>query len=65
MWKLIIATPLTVLLSGCNGDTESISGKNYGVECIGGVEYWYRALGNRGYMAPRIDSETLNCIRCD
>ena len=65
MWKLIIAAPLIVLLTGCNGDTESNTGRNYSVECVNGVEYLIRAMGNRGYMSPRIDSETLDFIRCD
>ncbi len=65
MWKFIIAVPLIVLLTGCKGDTESNGGRDYKVDCIDGVEYLIRRWGSVGYMAPRIDSETLNFIRCD
>ena len=64
MWKFLVLVPVVVLLAGCNNDTESNTGKGYNIECINGVEYLTRAMGNRGYMTPHIDSETLGFIRC-
>jgi hypothetical protein len=32
--------------------------------CLGGVEYWVRDSGHNGYMAVRIDPETLSFVRC-
>ena len=65
MWKFIIVVPLIMLLTGCKGDTESNNGRDYKVDCIDGVEYLIRRFGAVGYMSPRIDSETLNFIRCN
>lgn len=38
---------------------------DFNVSCIDGVEYWYGQSGYKGYIAPRIDSHTLDFVRCD
>jgi hypothetical protein len=38
---------------------------DFNVSCIGGVEYWYGQAGYKGYIAPRIDSETLDFVTCN
>jgi energy-converting hydrogenase Eha subunit G len=38
---------------------------DFNVSCIDGVEYWYGQAGYKGYIAPRIDSETLDFVTCN
>jgi hypothetical protein len=63
----IILTAL-LALTACKEDprpiSESESGRHYRVECIDGIEYWTRANGYQGYMAVRVDPETLTFVRC-
>jgi hypothetical protein len=61
-----------VFVAGCVSEAEQSTpstssryvGETYELECIDGVEYWFRAVGNKGYLAPRIDPETLTYVRC-
>jgi hypothetical protein len=66
--KYILITIAALTLAACKEDerptVESESGRNYRVECVGGIEYWVRYSGNNGYMAVRVDSETLTFVRC-
>ena len=62
---MIVIAALT--LSACKDErptVESDSGRNYRVECVGGVEYWFRYSGHNGYMAVRVDPETMSFVRC-
>lgn len=64
----IVFTALLALVA-CKEDTrpitESESGSSYRIECIGGIEYWTRANGHQGYMAVRVDPETMTFVRCE
>jgi hypothetical protein len=66
--KYILIVTALVTLAACKEDerptVESESGRTYRVECVGGVEYWVRANGHQGYMAVRIDPETMSFVRC-
>lgn len=65
-YTIVILAALT--LSACKDErprTESDSGRNYRAECIDGVEYWTRSGGNRGYMAVRVDPNTMSFVRCE
>jgi hypothetical protein len=63
--KWFVIPMMLITLAACQGDVESDQGRSYTVECIDGVEYWLRHGGNgRSYMAPRIDPETLEFVRC-
>jgi len=33
--------------------------------CLDGVAYWHGGFGRTQMMAPRIDSETLDFVRCE
>ena len=61
-----LAIPLMIIpLAACQDDREKAVSDlkyNYLVECIDGVEYWIRLSG---YMAPRVDPETLTFVRCE
>lgn len=46
-------------------DEAVVNVTDFNVSCIDGVEYWYGQSGYKGYIAPRIDSSTLNFVRCD
>lgn len=67
--KYAIAFTTLLALAACKEDTrpisESESGRSYRVECIGGIEYWAHANGYQGYMAIRVDPETLTFVRCE
>lgn len=58
------------VLSGCSNNqyTENdpyvMTGKFKAV-CIDGVEYWIRAIRHKGYLAARINKDTLLPQRCD
>ena len=65
--KWILIPVMLITLAACNDDRERVEsedGAGYRVECIDGVEYWLRWSGYKGYMAPRIDPETLEFVRC-
>jgi hypothetical protein len=57
------------VLAGCIEDNRetvpSNSGSKYKAECIDGIEYWLHRRGNAGYLAVRIDPETLSYVRCN
>jgi hypothetical protein len=66
--KYAIAFMILLTLTACKDErplVESNSGRDYRVECVGGVEYWARERGNKGYMAVRVDPETLTFVRCE
>lgn len=69
MKKFIMICIVGVALSGCvveDGDTITNENSDLTTVCIGGVEYWFKDLNTRAQtMAPKIDSETLNFVRCD
>jgi hypothetical protein len=66
--KYVLVMAVALTLAACKEDerptVESDSGRNYRVECVGGVEYWVRHSGHNGYMAVRVDPETLSFVRC-
>ena len=41
------------------------SKEDFNVACLDGVEYWYRQNGYKGYMAVRIDPQTLTARTCN
>ncbi len=43
----------------------TVEASDFSVSCIDGVEYWYGQSGYKGYMSPRINSETLDFVRCE
>jgi len=66
-YVMIVIAALT--LAACKKEderptVESDSGRNYRVECVGGIEYWVRYSGHNGYMAVRVDPETMSFVRC-
>jgi hypothetical protein len=57
---------LMVIVFAMNADSNAVvEVADFNVSCIDGVEYWYGQSGYKGYIAPRIDSQTLNFVRCD
>ena len=65
--KYTIALMALFALTACKDErpvSESVSGRDYRVECIDGVEYWTRSIGNKGFMAVRVDPETMTFVRC-
>lgn len=57
-----------VFLTACVDErpsAQSESGLRYYVECIGGIEYWTSVVGQTGFMAVRVDPETLTFVRCN
>ena len=71
---LIFATllVLALLLAACGPLPNRFDREDYNTSegmfqaiCIDGVEYWIRAASNKGYMAVRIDPETLQPRRCN
>jgi translation initiation factor IF-1 len=66
--KYILIVAALITLAACKEDertaVESDSGRNYRVECLDGVEYWVRYSGHNGYMAVRVDPETMSFVRC-
>jgi hypothetical protein len=66
--KYILIVTALVTLVACKEDerpaVESESGRTYRVECVGGVEYWVRTNARQGYMAVRVDPETMSFVRC-
>ncbi len=66
--KYVLMAAIVLTLAACKEDEhpsiESVSGNTYRVECIDGVQYWFRHIGYKGYMAVRVDPETLSFVRC-
>jgi hypothetical protein len=71
--KYVFIATVLVFVAGCVSEAEQsipstssrYVGKTYELECIDGVEYWFRGRpGYRGYLAPRIDPETLAYVLC-
>lgn len=65
--KYVLMATIVLTLAACNDErsqSQSESGRTYTVECIDGVEYWTRQFGNTGYMAVRVNPETLTFVRC-
>lgn len=61
-----------LLLAGCGKPANRFDREDYNTSqsmfqpiCLDGVEYWIRAVGHKGYMAVRIDPETLQPRRCN
>lgn len=61
-----------LLLAGCGKAPNRFDREDYNTSqsmfqpiCLDGVEYWIRAIGRKGYMAVRIDPETLQPRRCN
>jgi uncharacterized membrane protein len=66
--KYVFIMAAVLALAACKDErsaVESESGRNYYVECVGGVEYWFRVVGYQGFMAVRVDPETLTFVRCE
>ena len=66
--KYVLMAAIVLTLAGCKDERPtsfSGSGRDFQVECIDGVQYWYRNAGHSGYMAARIDPETLTFVRCE
>jgi hypothetical protein len=59
----ILAIVLAALAAFDDAATVDLS--DFSVSCIDGVEYWYGQSGYKGYMSPRIDSGTLDFVRCE
>lgn len=63
--KKIFASMIAVaFLAGCVEEGDDLT-QDYTTVCIHGVEYLHRASGHKGYLAPRIDAETLQPRRCE
>ena len=65
--KWILIPVMLITLAACQDEreqTQAEQGNKYRVECIDGVEYWTRWTGYKGYMAARVDPETLEFVRC-
>lgn len=59
---LLVGLLFVLVYVDSNAGVES---SDFNVSCIDGVEYWYGQDGYKGYMAPRIDSGTLDFVQCD
>lgn len=68
--KYVLLAVTIVTLAACkdeqtvaktiSSDTEG----DYRIECIGGIEYYTLALWREGYMAVRVDPETMTFVKC-
>jgi hypothetical protein len=72
MQKLIAITCVALLLAGgligvaVHYDSiKTVNINDMTVSCVDGVEYWTRTVGYKGYMAVRIDPDTLTFVTCD
>jgi hypothetical protein len=67
--KYTIAILAVLALTACVEDerpvVKSDSDRNYRVECVDGIEYWVRHSGHQGYMAVRVDPDTMSFVRCN
>jgi hypothetical protein len=66
--KYTVVILAALALAACKDErprTESDSGRGYRAECIDGVEYWTRSYGNAGFMAVRVDPNTMTFVRCE
>lgn len=61
---LVIALIFGILKSQTPTEHSDRSSKFVAV-CIGGVEYWERTRGYKGYLAVKINKETLQPTRCE
>ncbi len=66
-YVMIVIAALTLV--ACKDErpaVESDGARNYRVECVGGVEYWvqFNNIQSAGYMAVRVDPETMSFVRC-
>jgi hypothetical protein len=67
-WFMVLLSAVTVVLFlGLRqlDNNAVIEISDFNVSCIDGVEYWYGQAGYKGYIAPRIDSETLDFVTCN
>lgn len=71
-WSMVLLSVVTVVLLYAFAPPDFEPGArprervaDFDVSCIDGVEYWYGQEGNKGYLAPRIDSETLDFVTCN
>jgi hypothetical protein len=64
--KYIMILTAAVFLAACNEEkTQSTtSSLSFAIECIDGVEYWRARRGKGGYMAVRVDPNTMTFVRC-
>lgn len=66
MKKALFILVAVTLLAGCNWvEDGEYNGDDFATVCLDGVEYWMRKSGYSGYMAVRIDPETLQPARCE
>ena len=63
MAKFVVLIVAALTLAGCVEEGDNVT-ENYVSVCIDNVQYWQRINGNQGFLAPRIDTETLNYVRC-
>jgi cbb3-type cytochrome oxidase subunit 1 len=43
----------------------TIDNHQVNVSCIDGIEYWTRMIGYKGFMAVRVDPDTMSFVTCD
>jgi len=67
--KYILALMSLLTLTACFDDDrpsqDSTSGRSYMIECIDGIQYWLRSGSTQGFMAVRVDPETMTFVRCE
>jgi hypothetical protein len=67
--KYTIAILSMLALTACVEDerpvVKSDSDRSYRVECVDGIEYWVRHTRHKGYMAVRVDPDTMSFVRCN
>ena len=68
MNKLVVIA-MALAVAGCIESPgpvveEAATSNDYETICLDGVRYWYKRDGYRESLAPRIDPETLQPVRC-
>ena len=69
--KNIFMVATLLILVGCSREhfgvtpqDTSMNEQHFSAQCLNGVEYYIRTQGYKGYMAVKINKETLQPSRC-
>lgn len=63
MFSRVAVVLIMVLVSGCGNSSSSL--REMGVVCFDGVKYYKEYHVYRGYMAVKINKDTLQPERCE
>lgn len=70
MKKIALLLAVSLMFVGCGKSDNRIAAADEFSEadfqsvCLDGVQYWMRAAARKGYLAVRIDPNTLKPVNC-